>query len=230
MIFGYVAGHQKLLRVIGAGDGGLAQLQSNLDDSQPMFAFLQLEERAFAFIQWCPEGASSISRARAAVHRSFVTSFLGSIAVDVQAQNGNDIATAKIVEALEYFHSTSGRQLDGTEAAKKLMEQEHRKNDNIKRQALTGNTHEAQKKLASLLPASSSSEAKILKVSGTNVSKKAPPKLLSSTLFEQVPFPPSIPISSPFALCYRCPRSVHTAAKPGWDRPKFLLSWKTRRT
>lgn len=158
-----------------------------MDDSQALFAFLQLEERAFAFIHWCPQGASGASRTKATIHRSFVTSFLGSIAVDIQAQSREDITQSKIDEELQYYRSTSGRQLDGSEAEKKRVEQEHRKQDIAKRQALAGNTHEAQKKLAKLLSASSSTETKILpKVSGTNVSMKAPPKPLSSTLYEKV--------------------------------------------
>jgi hypothetical protein len=187
VVFGYTPGQHKVLAVVGAGDGGLEHLRTKLDDAQALFAFLQLEERAFAFIQWCPQGASVASRTRSAIHRSFVTAFLGTVAVDIHAESLKDITQAKIDEELMYHHSTSGRQLDGSEAEKKRIEQEHRKQDIAKRQALTGNTHEAQKKLTQLLSTSSTPDAKILpKVSGTNVSKKAPPKPLSSTLYEQV--------------------------------------------
>jgi hypothetical protein len=187
VVFGYNSGQYKILSVLGAGDGGLEQLCENLDDSQALFAFFRLEERAFAFIHWCPQAASGASRTKATIHRSFVTSFLGSIAVDIQAQKREDLTHSKIDEELKYYHSTSGRQLDASEAEKKRVEEEMRKQDIAKRQALTGNTHEAQKKLAKLLSASSSTETKILpKVSGTNVSMKAPPKPLSSALYEKV--------------------------------------------
>ena len=191
MIFGYCQGQNKILTVLGAGNGGLQEMRQHLDDSQVMFAFLQLEEKMFAFIQWCPEGASGVSRARAAIHRSFVTSCLGSISVDILASRLDDVTPAKVHEELSYCHSTSGRQLDGNEAEKKLLEQEHRKKDIAKRQALAGNTHEAQKRIANLIAASSSnargSESIVLpKASGTNVPKKTPPKPLSSTLFEKV--------------------------------------------
>ena len=185
-MFGYNAGQSKVISVVGAGDAGLEQLLENLDDSRVLFAFLQLEERAFAFIQWCPHGASGVSRAKAAIHRSFVTSFLGSIAIDIHAESREELTQAKLDEELQYYHSTSGRQLDGSEAEKKRIEEVHRKQEIAKRQALTGNTHEAQKRLANLTTASLS-ETKILpKVTGTNVSKKAPPKPLSSTLYEKV--------------------------------------------
>ena len=165
-------------------------MRKNLDDSQVLFAFLQLAERAFAFIQWCPDGASGVSRSRASIHRSFVTSYLGSIAVDIMAGSLEHITQDKVDEELSYYHSTSGRQLDSSEAEMKLLEQEHRKKDSAKRQALAGNTHEAQRRLANLIAASSNSrptEAKIMPiVGGTNVSKKTPQKHLSSTLFEKV--------------------------------------------
>ena len=181
------------MTVTGAGNGGLQEMRQHLEDSQVSFAFLQLEEKVFALIQWCPEGASGVSRARAAIHRSFVTSFLGSIAVDILASKLDDITPEKVDEELNYCHSTRGRQLDGNEAEKKLMEQEHRKKDTAKRQALAGNTHEAQKRLANLIAASStnsrSTESLVLpKASGANVPKKTPPKPLSSTLFEKVGF------------------------------------------
>jgi hypothetical protein len=112
---------------------------------------------------------------------------LGSIAVDVHAQSRQDLSQAKIKEELAYFHSTSGRQLDGSEAERKRLDEERRRREQAKRQALTGNTHEAQKRLATLTSASSSKDARIRpKVSGTNMSMKVPPKPLSSTLFEQV--------------------------------------------
>jgi hypothetical protein len=166
-------------------------MRQHLDDVQVLYAFLQLGEKVFGFIQWCPEGAPSVSRAKAAIHRSFVTSCLGSIAVDILASTLDDITLDKVSEELSYCHSTSGRQLDGSEALRKVQEQEDRKKDTAKRQALAGNTHEAQKRIANLIAAASgtgkSSESKVLpKVNGTNVSKKTPPKPLSSTLFEKV--------------------------------------------
>ena len=191
VLFGYAQGQSKTLTVVGAGNGGLEEMRQYLDESQVLFAFLQLEEKVFAFIQWCPEGAAGVSRARAAIHRSFVTSCLGSIAVDILASTLNDITLEKVSEELSYCHSTSGRQLDGSEAQRKLQEQEHRKKDTAKRQALAGNTHEAQKRIANLIAAASgrSSESIVLpKANGTNVSKKTPPKPLSSTLFEKVQF------------------------------------------
>jgi hypothetical protein len=190
VIFGYPQGQNKVLSVVGAGDGGLDQMRKNLDDCQVLFAFLQLAERAFAFIQWCPDGASGVSRSKSSIHRSFVTSCLGSIAVDIMAGSLEHITQDKVDEELSYYYSTSGRQLDSSEAETKLLEQEHRKKDTAKRQALAGNTHEAQRRLANLIAASSNSrptEAKIMpKIGGTNVSKKTPQKHLSSTLFEKV--------------------------------------------
>mmetsp|Transcript_10200 Transcript_10200/g.29262 ORF Transcript_10200/g.29262 Transcript_10200/m.29262 type:complete len:985 (-) Transcript_10200:35-2989(-) len=186
VVFGYKSGHVKVISVIAAGSDGLAELRTNLDPNQVMFAFIQLEERAFAFIHWCPDAANGVSRARASIHKSFVTNFLGNLAIDLQARCLEDLTDEKINEEMRYFYSTSGRQLDALEAEKKRREEENRKKESAKRQALAGNTHEAQKRLARLLPAASSSESKILpKASGTNVSMKAPPKHLSSTLFEK---------------------------------------------
>lgn len=100
VIFGYATKDMKKLSVVDAGDGGLDEVVKQLKNTRVMFAFLQLEEKKFAFFQWCPEGASGMEKARASIHRSFITSSLGAVAVDVHAERLEDLTQAKIDEEL----------------------------------------------------------------------------------------------------------------------------------
>eukprot|EP00286_Rhodomonas_abbreviata_P013112 CAMPEP_0181337936 /NCGR_PEP_ID=MMETSP1101-20121128/28336_1 /TAXON_ID=46948 /ORGANISM="Rhodomonas abbreviata, Strain Caron Lab Isolate" /LENGTH=486 /DNA_ID=CAMNT_0023448567 /DNA_START=275 /DNA_END=1732 /DNA_ORIENTATION=- len=189
VIFGYSTKDMKKLSVVDAGAGGLDEVVRHLKNTRVMFAFLMLEEKAFAFFQWCPEGASGMEKARASIHRSFITSYLGSVSVDLHAERLEDLSQGKIDEEYMYSRATAGRQLDSSEAQAKLAEESRRKEETVKRQAVTGNTFEAQKTLAKLGAAgrsmSTTEQGKLHTASGTNASSKIAAKSLSHTILSK---------------------------------------------
>ena len=63
--------------VLEAGDGDLSEMTQHLAPDVVMYCFMQVAEKVFAFIQWVPENASAIQKAKATVHRSFILTFLG---------------------------------------------------------------------------------------------------------------------------------------------------------
>ena len=186
VLFGYGPLGIKKLTVLEAGDGDLEDMTQHLAHDSVVYCFIQVAEKAFAFIQWVPENASVVHKAKATVHRSFIMTFLGSLAFDIVATSLNDITQDKIDEELSYKNATSGRSLNAADAVRKLEEEQKRKDEMAKRQALAGNTHEAQKRLAQHQAAYSRGEASApttLKASSLNVAQKQSQASLSHSLF-----------------------------------------------
>ena len=186
VLFGYGPLGIKKLTVLEAGDGDLEDMTQHLAHDSVVYCFIQVAEKAFAFIQWVPEKASVVHKAKATVHRSFIMTFLGSLAFDIVATTFNDITQDKIDEELSYKNATSGRSLNAADAVRKLEEEQKRKDEMAKRQALAGNTHEAQKRLAQHQAAYSRGEASVpttLKASSLNVAQKQSQASLSHSLF-----------------------------------------------
>eukprot|EP00802_Teleaulax_amphioxeia_P002947 Tamp_02950.p1 GENE.Tamp_02950~~Tamp_02950.p1 ORF type:complete len:730 (+),score=275.52 Tamp_02950:374-2563(+) len=185
VLFGYGPLGIKKLTVLEAGDGGIAEMTQHLSPDAVMFCFMQVAEKAFAFFQWVPEKAGVMYTAKATVHRSFITSYLGALAFDIVAHTLDDITEEKINEELNYRDATAGRSLNAADAAKKLEEESQRKVEMAKKQALAGNTHEAQKRLAqhATWTKGGADAPTMMKAGGVNVAKAAQVKTMSHSLY-----------------------------------------------
>jgi len=81
--------------------------------------------------------------------------------------------------------ATAGRSLNAADAAKKLEEESQRKVEMAKKQALAGNTHEAQKRLAqhATWTKGGADAPTMMKAGGVNVAKAAQVKTMSHSLY-----------------------------------------------
>ena len=94
--------------------------------------------------------------------------------------------TCAHAHARTHRDATSGRSLNTADAVKKLEQQKQRKNEMMKKQALAGNTHEVQKRLAqhtSHHKVGAAAAPAIMKSSGVNSAKQQTAKTMSHALY-----------------------------------------------
>mmetsp|Transcript_40346 Transcript_40346/g.97352 ORF Transcript_40346/g.97352 Transcript_40346/m.97352 type:complete len:386 (-) Transcript_40346:60-1217(-) len=186
VIFGYEDAHMRTLVVVEAGDSGLEGLVKSLEDDKISYAFFEVAEKTFALFQWLPEQASGMAKARASIHRSFVTSLLGNISIDIVAHTRSDVSQGRIDEELSYMEATRGQLLTDDVAVKKLQEEHKRKQELAKQRMLAGNTKDAQLRLATLSAGGAgNAQGHLARVSGSNTSSKQQNKSESAALFEK---------------------------------------------
>eukprot|EP00284_Hemiselmis_tepida_P001483 CAMPEP_0174945104 /NCGR_PEP_ID=MMETSP1355-20121228/80719_1 /TAXON_ID=464990 /ORGANISM="Hemiselmis tepida, Strain CCMP443" /LENGTH=353 /DNA_ID=CAMNT_0016192461 /DNA_START=92 /DNA_END=1150 /DNA_ORIENTATION=- len=186
VIFGYDDAQMRTLVVVEAGDSGLEDLNKSLEDDKISYAFFEVAEKTFALFQWLPERASGMAKARASIHRSFVTSLLGNISIDVVASTRSDVSQARIDEELSYMEATKGKLLTDDVAAQKQQEEHRRKQELAKQRAQAGNTKEAQLRLATLSAGGAGvAQGHLARVSGANTSSRQQNKSESAALFEK---------------------------------------------
>ena len=93
---------------VARGSGGYAELVQNLKAGVRLYAFLryisgdELSARAkFVFISWVPQGVPIRKRASVSTHKSFVKEVVKDFAIELHAEDVNDITEAEIQKALK---------------------------------------------------------------------------------------------------------------------------------
>uniref|UniRef100_A0A7S4KMT6 ADF-H domain-containing protein n=1 Tax=Guillardia theta TaxID=55529 RepID=A0A7S4KMT6_GUITH len=183
VLFGYGSDELKKISIVEAGESDLKDAMQLFEPKHVLYLFAQVGEKAYAFIQWLPDDAPIQFKAKASIHRSFITNYLGSLTLNIVASSLDDLTEDKIEEELGYYVATLGKVLNDQEAALKLNEAEKRKKDQRQRETWRGNTVKAAKSINNVTVTSATGS--MLKGSDVNVPKKAPIKTLSHTMYQK---------------------------------------------
>jgi len=110
--FGYAddtnGGNPNQITLVSKGSGGYAELAQAFVTGKRLYGFLryisgdELSTRAkFVFISWVPQGVPIRKRASVSTHKSFVKEVVKDFAIELHAEDLNDISEAEVQKALQ---------------------------------------------------------------------------------------------------------------------------------
>ncbi|XP_063697165.1 drebrin-like protein [Culicoides brevitarsis] len=112
LLLGY-EGTTNVLKVISKGDGGLMELQEDLNAGKVLYGFIKILEpeaqvTKYVLLHWQGEASPNSRRAVSASHLLQVKSLLKGASIEISATNEDDIDEDKILEKLRKIVATIG--------------------------------------------------------------------------------------------------------------------------
>uniref|UniRef100_A0A336MDQ7 CSON014573 protein n=1 Tax=Culicoides sonorensis TaxID=179676 RepID=A0A336MDQ7_CULSO len=112
LLLGY-EGTSNVLKVISKGDGGLMELQEDLNPSKVLYGFIKIldpetQVTKYVLLHWQGESSPNARRAVSASHLLQVKGLLKGASIEISATNEDDIDEEKILEKLRKIIATIG--------------------------------------------------------------------------------------------------------------------------
>ena len=97
-LFGYTDNTQKVLNLVGKGNGGLEELKGHLAEDQCFYGYVKFitgdeesKRTKFLFLTWVGEKVSPLRRARISVHKADVKTIVKNFAVEVHVTTLDEV-------------------------------------------------------------------------------------------------------------------------------------------
>eukprot|EP01107_Rhizomastix_libera_P000418 TRINITY_DN1071_c0_g2_i8.p2 TRINITY_DN1071_c0_g2~~TRINITY_DN1071_c0_g2_i8.p2 ORF type:complete len:157 (+),score=29.51 TRINITY_DN1071_c0_g2_i8:61-471(+) len=107
-LFGYSDAAQKVVTLVGKGNGGIEELKSHLAEDKCNYGYCKFvtgddetKRQKFVFFSWVGEKVSPLKRAKISVHKAEIKTIIKNFTVELHATTLEDLEEAKLVALIQ---------------------------------------------------------------------------------------------------------------------------------